>query len=110
MSYPELPPVALCAKLYKLSGWQGTIFCYQKYVNWDSQEVTYEIERLRALTRHNAIPAYDLGFMRKKLFNSPAGRNGLLIQDIKTALLRGEKSTCELIIRLFEEGILKNEQ
>lgn len=106
-----------CKELYELSGWRDTFNWWEytagmpagephliqpelmrRYGLWGTQEVT---ER---------YPAYDLGYMRKKIYDgTPTGYTDIIETDFMVALFQGEEETAKLAIELFKQGILTKE-
>ena len=116
--------IELCKELYELSGWEGNTLAF----GWvDGLIVSMEDRDWKEV----AFPAYDLGFLLRKLETTELGVsvryvNQLLGMDMKSWLNKWvayhpwlkqkdytyadtpEDSICELTIELFKQGLLKS--
>jgi hypothetical protein len=115
----------LCKELYELSGWIETPFAYDiSYAdNW-LRHIEDFPKNSRERQGVSMIPAYDLGYLLRKLPMSVEIRNHHL--DKLKGVVRGgwagdmmtrqhlmadtpEDALCKLCIELFKQGILTKE-
>jgi hypothetical protein len=113
--------LGLCMELYKLSGWNDTYFGWTS-TNIQSAWVDTLPEDFTELVYPLITPAYDLGYLLRKLpgrVNRYPFRLGRAVdksywaasydnQHILSANTP-EDAACKLVIELFKEGILKRE-
>ena len=117
--------LSLCKDLYQRSGWKGTDYFYQFIEYSDLSTGYYLINPVLETPLHaNAYPAYDLGFLLRRLPRQAWQKDFyLLVSDSEwvagydskhpTGLPRSafadtpEDAACKLCVELFKKGILK---
>lgn len=100
----------LCEELYKLSGWGYT---HLRYVELQrSHRIVVVTARNIDLSKHNELsPAYDLGYLLRKLEMSFEGPYSLLDELAKFVAigLSYEDAACSIAIESFKQRILTPE-
>lgn len=104
----------LCKELYLLSKWVGTDFYHDASEGWDDQHVEYGGG---SLPKDGGIyPAYDLGYILRKLPNrSPKTQIIIMLDgdwfanygDVGVSADTPENAAVKLAILLIKEGIIK---
>lgn len=118
----------LCKELYELSKWEDPSYWwnYDGRTSAPNGETDYrwylEPKKLPSHKSHYSHPAYDLGYLIRKLplssyiatrkSGGATASTGNAIHDGKTCCIteRGatpENAACSLAIKLFQEGVLK---
>ncbi len=114
-----------CKKLYELSGWDDQFGWYTQNLPPSDPKVMWDIADSDT-NRYVDCPAYDLGYLLRKLPN-PTNGGELSLTKVFTGYgavfqLEGyrhkirvfadtpEDATCLLAIKLFEQGILTNSE
>src|SRR5260221_9447676 len=117
----------LCKKLYTLSGWKETDNFYQ-FIEYSDLSTGYYLTNptVAAPLHANAYPAYDLGYLLRRLPPLGYKDDGRMADSWLTLELAGgkwfcghkgwgdgaeantpEDAACKLAIALFQQGILK---
>lgn len=113
----------LCKELYKLSGWDGVSYWYDS--NGTTEIVLSEkrasIQNQREVYAENEVPAYDLGYLLRKLPQTGTNKQLRLIRGtvnwqaeltrVGSKTILGiantpEDAACKLAIELFKQGVL----
>jgi hypothetical protein len=116
----------LCKELYELSGWDGTEAKYVNAAHNDPQEYTQLVGDIDGGGYYRVIPAYDLGYLLRKL---PSRIEHDYPNDLEITKEDDEKywaayshvdddiisesgdtpedAACKLAIELFKQGVLK---
>jgi len=112
----------LCKELYKLSGWKETDNFYQ-FIEYSDLSTGYYLTNptVAAPLHANAYPAYDLGYLLRKLPRDFVLRPipgaqweiqyapGMSGKEKICQADTPEDAACSLAIHLFKEGILERE-
>lgn len=91
--------IELCRELYELSGWFDTS---QKYNELG------EVVGWKPFTSKKHTPAYDLGFLQRKLRDYAEDYNGEKLEYILTSN-EPENDMARVAIKLHKQGILRRE-
>lgn len=108
----------LCKELYKVSGWDDTAFAFTHGKMFYQQELKYQAALV------GFTPAYDLGFLLRKLPDELASGFGISLRMnvARTKWLCGyhkhddavadnpEDAVAQLAIELFNQRILQKEE
>lgn len=127
----QVAKLELCKELYELSGWgktdDGTAFEYiiplhrpdDSYIRHTRMALDY-----RASTQVERIPAYDLGYLLRKLpvtsyiatrrdgkvtASTGSYKSGYNPFPLRETADTPENAACKLAIELFKQGILKKD-
>lgn len=115
----------LCKELFELSGWKGTHYNWYTHVSAKVEPELQHRKMVRLADSNNwiEIPAYDLGYLLRKLPHRIKFKDfelhkvyeddwwaGYTYQEefvIKAFADTPEDATCKLAIELFKQGVLK---
>lgn len=110
--------IELCKELYEVSGWKETGFEYRLD---DNNKLFYRKERQWAYI--SSLPAYDLGYLLRKLpvvsevshytefyYAKYVNLKHITSDDIQTQADTPEDAAAKLAIELFKQGILTKEE
>jgi len=111
----------LSKELYTLSGWEQALYEHE-LLNGEYYTTTLPIKDMEHGSRNTYIPAYDLGYLVRKLQTTMDYLRASTVSkqwvvkgpwsDDEDSLIYAdtpEDAACILAIRLFKEGILKRE-
>lgn len=112
----NIASLELCKELLKLSGWSDTTFVFR----FDGNSFTPSI-RHPEIDSPTLVPAYDLGYLLRKLPTRTSISKLYRIQFEKTVIYQAdsleisgvetadtpEDAACKLAIELFKQGVLK---
>lgn len=91
----------LCKELYATSGWDNTYWMYG----------AKGLKPRTVLFGSKPTPAYDLGYLRKKIYEqAPSNMVDVIEYNFMAALFHGEDATTRFAIDLFRRGILKKDR
>lgn len=119
--------LALCKELYELSGWVEATYEHE-LLNGESYTTTLPVKEMEHGSRNTYTPAYDLGYLLRKLpqnswvgYVDTSGRRDYALAKTYAWNEKGddidrivqcsadtpEDAACKLAIELFTRGILK---